>query len=55
MSGADKMSVDIEVNEDGETLLLKAARIVTSSRIFNWQLGFYHNPAARRNEEMRTN
>ena len=30
MSGADKMSVDIEVNEDGETLLLKAARIVTS-------------------------
>ena len=24
------MSVDIEVNEDGETLLLKAARIVTS-------------------------
>ena len=29
MSGADKMSVDIEVNEDGETLLLKAARIVT--------------------------
>ena len=33
MSGADKMSVDIEVNEDGETLLLKAARIVTSSRV----------------------
>ena len=30
MSGADTMSVDIEVNEDGETLLLKAARIVTS-------------------------
>ena len=29
------MSVDIEVNEDGETLLLKAARIVTSSRVFN--------------------
>ena len=24
------MSVDIKVNEDGETLLLKAARIVTS-------------------------
>lgn len=30
MSGADTMSVDIEANEDGETLLLKAARIVTS-------------------------
>ena len=27
------MSVDIEVDEDGETLLLKAARIVTSSRV----------------------
>ena len=33
MSGADKMSVDIEVNEDGETLLLKAARIVTSFQL----------------------
>ena len=29
LSGADAMSVDVEANEDGEVLLLKAERIVT--------------------------
>ena len=49
------MSVDIEVNEDGETLLLKAARIVPIFEFSTGKLEFYHIPAARRNEEMRTN
>ena len=30
LSGADAMSVDVEANEDGEVLLLKAARIATA-------------------------
>ena len=45
MSGADKMSVDIEVNEDGETLLLKAARIVTSLPVENSKIAFPSKPA----------